>query len=245
MSQPTPIPTPPTVLIVMAHTDDGEFMCGAVIARWAREGANIHYCVLTNGDVGSADLEMTSARLIALRKDEQREAARRLGVTNDVIFLDYVDSTLEHTQALRKDVTRVIRRTRPDVVVTQDPTTFWHGQSYINHPDHRVVGDVTFAAVMPSISMHLIFPDLYAEEQLAPHRVKELYLTNTLKTDRWVEVLEEDLKRQVEALQAHTTQLTQDPTERIFTGAKENAQEARSYGHDFAYATGFKYFRFS
>src|SRR5579883_828403 len=135
--------TAPRVLIVMAHPDDGEFMCGATIARWAREGYDIHYCILTNGDVGTRDPHMTREQLAATRQAEAQEAARRLGVHHDVIFLNYVDSMLEPSLDLRRDVTRVIRRTRPDIVITQDPSTYYHGQSYINHPDHRVVGEVT------------------------------------------------------------------------------------------------------
>ena len=236
--------TTPTVLIVMAHPDDGEFMCGATIAHWARENRDVHYCVLTNGDVGTTDFTMTSERLATLRKEEQREAARRLGVTHDVIFLDYVDSLLEPSQAVRRDITRLLRQLRPDVVLTQDPTTFYHGQSYINHPDHRAVGEATMAAIMPSASMHLIFPELYRDEGLQPHRVKELFLTNTLHADRWVEVTEEDLTRQADALLAHASQVTRDPRERVFQGAREDAAEAHKYGHDFTYAEGFKYIRF-
>jgi LmbE family N-acetylglucosaminyl deacetylase len=235
---------PSTVLVVMAHPDDGEFMCGATIARWAREGRDVHYCVLTSGDVGTTDFEMTSERLAELRRREQNEAARQLGVQHDVIFLGYVDAQLTPSLEIRRDVTRIIRQVRPDIVLTQDPTTFYHGQSYINHPDHRYVGEITMAAVMPSASMHLIFPELYRDEGLAPHRVQELYLTNTQHADRWVEVTEEDLNRQVAGLRAHASQLSHDPTERVFAGAREDAAEARKFGHDFTYAEGFKYFKF-
>ncbi len=236
--------TAPTVLVVMAHPDDGEFMCGATIARWAREGRDIHYCVATSGDVGTTDETMTSERLTALRRDEQQEAARRLGVRRDVIFLEYVDSRLVPSLELRRDITRVIRRTRPDLVITQDPTTYWHGQSYINHPDHRCIGEATLAAIMPSSDTRLVFPELL-DEGLAPHKIAELLLTNTTHADRWIEVTKEDVERQAEALRAHVSQMRgRDPIEWVERGAKEDADEARRHGHDFTYAEGYKYFRF-
>lgn len=235
--------TPPTILIIMAHPDDGEFMCGATLAHWSRNGANIHYSLLTNGDVGSSDPEMTSEKLVAIRQNEAREAARRLGVSNEVIFLNQRDSELVHTLAIRRDVTRLIRLYRPDTVIAQDPTTYWHAQGYINHPDHRIAGDITLAAIMPSASTRLIFPELLAEG-LEPHRVKELYLANTTQADRWVEVTEEDINTQAHALLAHASQLKSDPAEWVKKGAQEDAAEARKHGHDFTYAEGFKFFRF-
>jgi LmbE family N-acetylglucosaminyl deacetylase len=235
---------PPTVLIVMAHPDDGEFMCGATIARWAREGSLIHYCILTNGDCGTRDPAITSREQLAtLRRAEAQQAAYRLGVMTDVIFLDYVDAMLQPTLELRRDVTRVIRQTKPDIVLTQDPTTFYHAQSYINHPDHRIVGDVTLAAIMPAASMKLVFPELL-EAGLAPHDVRELYLTNTTHTDRWVAVTEADLAAQVQALRAHASQMKSDPAEWVTADAKAEAAIARAHGHDFTYAEGFKYIRF-
>jgi LmbE family N-acetylglucosaminyl deacetylase len=236
---------PTTVLIVMAHPDDGEFMCGATVARWAREGRDIWYCVATNGDVGTSDPEMTSESLATTRRAEAQEAARRLGVQHDVIFLGYGDSRLVPSLELRRDVTRVIRRTQPDVVITQDPTTYWHGQGYINHPDHRCIGEVTLAAIMPSADTRLVFPELLDEGAL-PHKIKELFLTNTTHDDRWIEVTRTDIERQADALRAHVSQIgaERDPMEWMERGARESAAEARRHGHDFELAEGYKYFRF-
>jgi LmbE family N-acetylglucosaminyl deacetylase len=241
MAQPQ---TAPSVLVVMAHPDDGEFMCGATIARWAREGRRIDYCILTNGDCGTRDPAIaTRTQLATLRQREAQAAAEALGLTSQVIFLNYVDSELLPTLELRRDVTRVIRQVRPDMVVTQDPSTFYHAQGYINHPDHRCVGEVTLAAIMPSASMRLIFPELYEVEGLEPFDVSELFLTNTTHTDRWVEVTEEDLGRQAAALRAHASQIQSDPAEWVMAEARAEAERARACGHDFAYAEGFKYFR--
>lgn len=239
----TPENTHKTVLIVMAHPDDGEFMAGATIARWAREGHTIHYCVMTNGDCGSSDPAMTSAKLVPIRRQEQQEAARRLGVTTPIIFLDQVDTQLEVTLENRRAVARLIRQLRPDIVLSQDPTTFYQGQAYINHIDHRHVGEITLAAIMPDACTRLVFPELLAEG-LEPHKITELYLANTRNTDRWVGLTKEDVERQVDALRAHASQLSTDPAERVEAGLKEGAAVARTHGHDFAYAQGFKYIRF-
>jgi len=238
-----PIHTPPRLLVVMAHPDDGEFMCGGALAQWTRRGYDLYYCLMTNGDCGSSDPEMTSEKLVPIRRNESQLASDRLGGTHPVIFLNHVDSQLLPTIDARRDVTRVIRQIQPEIVVTQDPTTYYSGQGYINHPDHRMVGEITFAAIMPSASTRLIFPELLAEG-LEPYKVKELYLTNTHNPDRWLELAQEDLTRQVEALQSHQSQISGDPTERIEANARADAAEARLHGHDFTFADSFKFFRF-
>ncbi len=232
------------ILIVMAHPDDGEFMAGAAIAHWAAQGADIYYSLMTNGDVGSSDPHMTSEALIELRRNEAQEAANRLGVQHPVIFFNQIDSQLTHTLDIRRDLTRVIRQIQPDVIVTQDPSTYYHDRGYINHPDHRAVGDITFAAIMPSASTRLIFPELL-DEGLEPHRVSELLLVNTNHRDYWIEVTTEDIEKQRNALLAHATQVKEGPSlERLLQNAKSAAQEARVHGHFFEYAASFKCFLF-
>jgi LmbE family N-acetylglucosaminyl deacetylase len=137
------------VLGVFAHPDDPEFFCGATFARWSSEGADITFLLATSGDKGSSDPEMTSERLIAIREDEERLAAAKLGV-RDVIFLRCKDGELVPSLELRKAIVRVIRMLQPYVVVTLDPTVFWWGDRGLNHPDHRAIGEATLAAVFPT-----------------------------------------------------------------------------------------------
>src|SRR5215831_20854657 len=181
-------PTPKRALVVMAHPDDGEFIAGGTIARWAREGWEVYYCVVTDGNVGSSDPEMTSEKLIGLRHEEHKAAARTLGA-KEALFLHHVDSMLEPTIAVRKDIARLIRQIRPQRMICQDPTMFWGGQGYINHPDHRAAGEATMAAIMPAAGTRLIFPDLL-KEGLEPHDVSELYLASSHQADRWVDISE-------------------------------------------------------
>ena len=120
---------PRRVLIVMAHPDDGEFGSGGTLARWAAEGRDIYYCLITDGQAGDqGDKEVTSEQLAAKRQVEAQDAANALGVRHPVIFLHYQDSRLEPTLQLRSDIARVIRRVKPDVVICQDPTRYWSGQ---------------------------------------------------------------------------------------------------------------------
>ncbi|MEM6530191.1 MAG: PIG-L family deacetylase, partial [Chloroflexota bacterium] len=144
------------VLGIFAHPDDAEFFCGATLARWAAEGADVHLLLATSGDKGSADPEMTSERLIEIREEEARKAAEVLGAKG-VLFLRHPDGELAPSIELRRQLVRQIRLQKPDTVVTSDPTAFWYGTGYINHPDHRAIGDATLAAVFPTARDRLNF----------------------------------------------------------------------------------------
>jgi LmbE family N-acetylglucosaminyl deacetylase len=233
---------PKRVLIVMAHPDDGEFSAGGTLARWASEGYDIHYCLVTDGQAGDqGDTEITSERLAATRRQEAQAAADTLGVRSRVIFLGYPDSRLEPTLQLRCDIARVIRQTRPDTVICQDPTRFWSGD-YINHPDHRIAGEATFGAIIPVAGTRLAFPELTAEG-LAPWEVKEVYIAGTSSPDRWVDI-SGFIDRKVAALRAHKSQMRDwDPGERVEQWARATAAEAHKHGHDMEMAEAFKYIK--
>ncbi|KPV52017.1 hypothetical protein SE17_17975, partial [Kouleothrix aurantiaca] len=132
----TTLPTPRRVLAVMAHPDDIEFMAGGLISRWARLGAELHYCLLTDGNSGSRDPSLTPAVLAELRRAEQQAAGALFNVAS-YCFLGRIDGRLA--------IAREIRRVRPDTVVTCDPR-FFYGPTYINHPDHRAAAEATLAA---------------------------------------------------------------------------------------------------
>src|SRR5713226_3880583 len=119
------------ILVIMAHPDDAEFICGGTIARLAAEGCDLHYLLVTSGNRGSHEPGMTMQRLAGIREEEQRHAARTLGV-GEVSFLGHNDGEVEVNLALRGEMVRVIRQWKPDVVFTFDP---W--RPYEIHPDHR------------------------------------------------------------------------------------------------------------
>jgi LmbE family N-acetylglucosaminyl deacetylase len=198
-------PTTKRVMGIFAHPDDPEFFCGGTFARWAAEGAEITFVVATSGDKGSSDPEMTHERLIAIREEEERSAARALGV-KDVVFLRYPDGELTPSLQLRRDLTRMIRLKQPDVVVTCDPTVFWFSTRAVNHPDHRAIGEATLDAVYPTARDRLNFIELERDEGLEPHKVKQLYIcgtdTPTIKVD-----VTDYLETKITSLREHKSQI--------------------------------------
>ncbi len=237
---------PKRVLIVMAHPDDGEFGSGGTLARWASEGRDLYYCLITDGQAGDqGDKEMTTERLTEIRQREAQAAADAEGVQHPVIFLHYPDSRLEPTLELRKDIARVIRRVKPDVVICQDPSRYWSGQGYINHPDHRIAGEAVLGAIIPVAGTRLAFPEL-AAEGLEPHEVTEVYISGVDEPDRWVDITG-FLDQKIAALRAHESQMRGwDPAEMqtmITQWAKGSADQARKHGHEFEYAEGYKYIK--
>jgi LmbE family N-acetylglucosaminyl deacetylase len=193
------------VMGVFAHPDDPEFFCGATFARWVAEGAEVVFVIATSGDKGSADPEITHDRLAALREDEERCAAAVLGV-REVIFLRYPDGELEPSLALRKDIVRLIRLLRPDILVTCDPTVFWWGERGLNHPDHRAIGEAALAAVYPTARDRLNFPELERDEGLAPHKVKQVFITGTQQPNVKIDVTNY-IERKIAALREHKSQI--------------------------------------
>jgi LmbE family N-acetylglucosaminyl deacetylase len=205
--RPEPLDLPPAlarVLCVAAHPDDNEFVIAGSVARWAREGRHVAFCLVTTGGAGVNEHTPSSDGLIPVRERESREAARLLGVA-EVVFLGYQDGVLEPTLALRRDLTRVIRRQRPDVVVCADPTVRWYGSEYLNHPDHRAAASAALDAVFPSAETSAIFPELLTEG-LAPHKVKQVLVAGALAPDVVVDIAA-TFDTKVAALRAHASQV--------------------------------------
>jgi LmbE family N-acetylglucosaminyl deacetylase len=202
--------SPKVVLAVGAHADDIDFGYGfgasGSIAKWASEGAEVHYLVLTDGCKGTADTSMSPEQLRDVRQKEQRSAAQALGA-REVHFLDYEDCALEATTELKRDIVRVIRSVQPDTVIVLDPTMVYVPElNFINHTDHRAAGLATLDAVYPMARDHLCFPELARDEQLEPHRVEHVLLINLEKQNYYVDISDTiDLK--LAAITAHSSQM--------------------------------------
>jgi LmbE family N-acetylglucosaminyl deacetylase len=225
------------IMVIMAHPDDPEFFSGGTIALWAREGAEIIYLILTNGNKGSDDPAMSPERLRQVRQTEQREAANLLGVKT-IIFLDEPDGELQPTLQVRKKVVREIRRHRPHVVICPDPSAYYFGNTYVNHPDHRMAGQVALEAIFPAARNRMYHPDLL-EEGLLPHAVREIYMVGTLEPDRWVDISQVmDLK--IQAIRAHASQLA-DPQAAI-ERVRQRAEAVDEYGRP-VFREGFRYLK--
>lgn len=197
--------SPQKILVILAHPDDPEFFCGASTARWVKAGHHVSYCVLTCGDKGTKDLTIESSDLCAIRQKEQRAAAKVLGV-EDVRFLNYPDGYLVPDINLRRDITRVIRTMRPDVLVTCDPQTLYSAMGGLNHPDHRAAGQATLDAVFPAARDHLNFIELWRDEKLEPHIVREVWVCGTLQPNVTLDVTD-TWETKVLALYKHKSQI--------------------------------------
>jgi LmbE family N-acetylglucosaminyl deacetylase len=174
--QPDNWPVQQKILVILAHPDDPEFFCGATLARWAAAGHEIHYCLLTCGDKGG-DENVTPVELCADRRGEQEKAAAVIGARS-VRFLEHEDGYLVPSLDLRKEVVRLIRQARPEVIVTCDPTNLFPFTGYgLNHPDHRAAGQIVLDAVFPAAGNPHYFPELIREEGLQPHSVKEVWVS--------------------------------------------------------------------
>jgi LmbE family N-acetylglucosaminyl deacetylase len=190
------------VMVVAAHPDDPEFLAGGTVARLAKEGRELTYVIVTNGNKGSGDRSVTSEQVAPVREEEQRRAAHVLGVGR-VEFLGYEDGELEDTRDLRRDITRQIRRWGPDLIITLNPH-----RTYDNFPgwhrDHRTTGRVVLDCVYPLARDHLAFPELLPEYE--PHKVREVYLIQW-EQPRLVIDITDTMDLKLEAIRCHGSQV--------------------------------------
>src|SRR6266498_6089758 len=201
---------PKSAMSINAHPDDQDFSVAGTLAKWAKAGCEIVSVIITSGDSGSNEIAHNmdyKPELARIREDEQLAANQLLGV-KETVFLHYPDGELEPTLALRKDLTRVIRQFKPDVVLTGNPEAWFYGNEYVNHPDHRAAAQAACTAVFPSAGSRLMFAELLSEGY-EPHEVKRLYVHGTEKSNTWVDITDTiDLK--IKALQQHVSQINPD-----------------------------------
>ena len=222
------------ILVILAHPDDPEFFCGATLARWAKAGHEISYTLLTCGDKGRNDnnRDIPGDQLCALRHTEQRAAAQVLGV-KEVHFLEREDGTLVPDLDLRREVVRIIRRFKPDVLVTCDPQNLFATYG-LNHPDHRAAGQVVLDAVFPAAGNELFFPELL-KEGWQPHSPKEVWASLTSQPNVVMDVTD-TWETKILALKEHKSQIG-DPAkleERMRSRrAEESTEENPRYEEKF------------
>jgi len=193
------------VLCVFAHPDDVDFGAAGTVAGWVSAGIEVSYLLVTRGDAGGFD-DTPRDQVPAIREAEQRAAAAVLGVT-DVTFLDgYGDGTVTPSLELRKEITRAIRRVRPDRVLTSSPLRRWERMAGPSHPDHLAVGEATTCAIYPDARNEFAFPELLAEG-LKPWVVREVWYQQGPSPDHAVDVTDVfDIK--VAALREHASQIS-------------------------------------
>ncbi|HUZ11083.1 MAG TPA: PIG-L deacetylase family protein [Acidimicrobiales bacterium] len=195
------------VLIVTAHPDDVDFGSAGTVASFTRAGIEVVYCVVTDGEAGGLDRSVPRAEVAALRRDEQRAAAARVGVS-DVRFLGYPDGRVTCSLDLRRDISRVVRQVRPQRLITQSPERQWD-RIYASHPDHLAAGEAAVCAVYPDARNPFAHPGLLDEEGLEPHTVGELWLMAAQRGDIVVETTS-TVEDKVAALLCHKSQIADE-----------------------------------
>ena len=216
-------------MVVGAHPDDNDFIAGATVAKAVAEGSEVVYIIATRGDRGSRDQEIKHNELIAAREKEQQAAADVLGVKT-VEFLTQKDGEVEANLALKEDIVRCIRKYKPEMVITMDPAFIYNVEKgFINHTDHRKIGEAVMDAVYPLARDKLSFQH-HEDEGLTPHTVKELCFGasfNKKISNAFVDVTT-TFDKKIQALAQHKTQITdvQKLDERLREHAQENGNMA-------------------
>ena len=217
------------VLIIMAHPDDPDFSCAGSASQMARQGIEVTYMILTNGDKGNHNPRVTRQQLILMRKVEQRKAAVLCGV-KDVLFMDEEDGFLRPTLEIRKRVCREIRRIRPQLIICNSPDRYVSGRGYINHPDHRNAGLIALEAIFPAADNPMFYPDL-TNAGYPPHKISQLYISHAEEADVEVDITD-DLDLKISAILCHESQFDDlEATEKRMREGGGEEQEDGSKRH--------------
>lgn len=194
-------------LVVVAHPDDIEFWLGGTVARWTAAGADVTYCILTDGDAGGFDESIPRSEIPGIRRAEQQTAAKIIGVS-DVRFLGLGEEEVRFSPGIRSELVRIIRQVRPQRVVTWSPEWNW-ARFRSCHPNHRATGEITLAAIYPDADNRFAHMDLL-REGLEPWRVREIWLFNSPDPGHYVDITE-FLDKKVAAVRAHASQVGNRP----------------------------------
>ena len=224
---------PQRVLVITPHPNDAEVWCGGTVARWIKEGAEVHYVLCTDGGKGTFDHQVSSQELVVIREAEQREAAKILGV-KQIVVLGHPDGELEDTDAFRRELVRQIRLVRPDVVLCPEP----YRRNLAWHRDHRIAGQVALDAVFPYARDHLHLKELWEEEGLEPHKTGTVLLWGTEQPDTHMDI-GDFLELKIQALAVHRSHMSARSESEVANFVKERAT-GDGAGQDYDYAEAFR-----
>lgn len=161
----------PRVLAIHAHPDDIEFQCAGTLALLKQRGCHITLATMTPGDCGSAELGQDE--IAAVRRAEAKAAADLLEA--DYVCLEFRDLSITHDNDSRRRVTEIIRRTRPDIVLTAPPVDYMSDHEVTS----RLVRDALFNASVPN----------YKTQQWEPapplNHLPHLYFVDALEGVDW------------------------------------------------------------
>jgi len=229
---------PKRAMAITPHPDDCEGGCGGSLAKWVKEFGTVAAVVMcTNGNKGTGDRDMTSEKLAATRVIEQHNASDIVGVT-DVVFLGHPDGGLEDTMLFRSQVTREIRRFKPNIILCIDP---YRSTSH-THRDHRKSGQVALDAAFSYAWSYQHFPEQLTEEGLEPHRVEQAYLWGGEEPDVFVDI-QPYLDIKVDSLGAHVSQMSSDREQRLERIKNNSGRHKEKTG--LKYSEGFRRITFN
>lgn len=190
------------ILVVSAHPDDVDFGAAGSIATWTDAGIEVSYCLVTDGDAGGSDNTITRAEMGQIRRREQTDAAAKVGVT-DLHFLAHPDGRVLASIELRRDLSRVIRKVKPNRVLIQSPERNWD-RIYASHPDHLATGEAAMAAVYPDARNPFAHPELL-DEGFEPWDAREVYVMAHPNSNTAVDITNA-IDRKIAALMCHESQ---------------------------------------
>lgn len=198
------------LLVVGAHPDDPEFGCGATVAKYIKQGAIAYYVISTDGNRGSRQHSIENKDLVKERRQEQQNAAKIIGI-KETYFLDHEDGNLTADIKLKEEIAKIIRKIKPDIVFTHDPSWFYAFRAdgaFINHNDHRKTGEATLDAVYPLARDRASFPE-HLEQGLTPYTVKEVLLFNSGNPNdpNYFEDVEDTIDIKTQAFMEHKSQV--------------------------------------
>jgi LmbE family N-acetylglucosaminyl deacetylase len=209
-------------LVISPHPDDSDFGASGTIAKLGQEGNYVEYIIVSDGSKGSHVVGFGGEKLAQMRKQEQQYAAALAGVQN-VTFLEEIDGEMENTPRLRKKLVAEIRKAKPDIVLSFDPSSLLFENMYRSHRDHRIIAETVFDAIYPAVGNISFFPELI-QEGFLPHQIQEVWFFATPRPNKCVDINDYiDLKIQI--LLAHKSQHEdpQDAEKRLRNRAKEEA----------------------
>jgi LmbE family N-acetylglucosaminyl deacetylase len=228
------------ILVVGAHPDDVDFSTAGTMLQWVKENKDIFYLICTSGNKGGSSTSLTSGELVEVRRREQLAASSLIGA-KEVIFLSRNDGELTPDQDLKRDITRVIRKIRPQKVFCFDPGNHKFDNFHLFHTDHRASGLATFDSVFPAASNRLYFPELL-DEGLSPYRVPEMYFYGTNEPNIWIDI-SSVIDKKIEILKCHKSQFNKEKLTVMEERVKQRAKQAAS-DREFEYAEAFRVLSF-
>ncbi|MDO8435874.1 MAG: PIG-L deacetylase family protein [bacterium] len=191
-------------LAISAHPDDLDFTCAGTISKMAQENNEVFYLIISDGSKGSHKVKFSSKKLAKIRQTEQKRAANVLGV-NNVFFLGLKDGEIENTQFLRKKIVQIIRKVKPEIILSFDPANHSFDNPHRFHRDHRQTAEAVFDSIYPAAGSASFFPELL-KQGYQPHQIKEIWFFATEKPNKFIDITQ-TIDKKIEALSQHSSQI--------------------------------------